>query len=219
MPARNPGRSSTTLPCPAVTDLWDDYAVGERIDHVDGMTIEESEHMMATRLYQNTAKVHFNQQAERADASAAASSMAATSSAWRARCRSTAWPMPSASRRSTAAGMSRQPSPAIRSTPGRKSSNRCPAWRNDLGALRVRTVATKDQPCADFPTRPPTALRSERAPRLRLYGADAEKTGERSFCRQASDLYRGGGITASGSASAAPSSTGLAKRLRATSAA
>jgi 2-methylfumaryl-CoA hydratase len=30
------------------------------------MTIEESEHMMATRLYQNTARVHFNQQAEKA---------------------------------------------------------------------------------------------------------------------------------------------------------
>ena len=43
--------------------LWDDYAQGERIDHVDGMTIEEAEHQMATRLYQNTAKVHFNQQA------------------------------------------------------------------------------------------------------------------------------------------------------------
>jgi 2-methylfumaryl-CoA hydratase len=40
---------------------WDDYAVGERIDHVDGMTIEEAEHMIATRLYQNTAKVHFDQ--------------------------------------------------------------------------------------------------------------------------------------------------------------
>ena len=41
-------------------DLWDDYEVGEKIDHVDGMTIEEAEHMIATRLYQNTAKVHFN---------------------------------------------------------------------------------------------------------------------------------------------------------------
>jgi 2-methylfumaryl-CoA hydratase len=40
--------------------FFDDYAVGERIDHVDGMTIEESEHMLATRLYQNTAKVHFD---------------------------------------------------------------------------------------------------------------------------------------------------------------
>lgn len=43
---------------------WGDYAVGERIDHVDGMTVEEAEHQMATRLYQNTAKVHFNQHTE-----------------------------------------------------------------------------------------------------------------------------------------------------------
>ncbi len=43
---------------------FDDYVVGERIDHVDGMTVEEAEHQMATRLYQNTARVHFNQQAE-----------------------------------------------------------------------------------------------------------------------------------------------------------
>jgi 2-methylfumaryl-CoA hydratase len=39
---------------------WGDYSVGEKIDHVDGMTIEDAEHQMATRLYQNTAKVHFN---------------------------------------------------------------------------------------------------------------------------------------------------------------
>jgi 2-methylfumaryl-CoA hydratase len=40
---------------------WEDYEVGEKIDHVDGMTIEEAEHQIATRLYQNTAKVHFDQ--------------------------------------------------------------------------------------------------------------------------------------------------------------
>lgn len=40
---------------------WDDYSVGEKIDHVDGMTLEEAEHQIATRLYQNTAKVHFDQ--------------------------------------------------------------------------------------------------------------------------------------------------------------
>ena len=40
---------------------WGDYEVGEKIDHLDGMTIEEAEHQLATRLYQNTAKVHFNQ--------------------------------------------------------------------------------------------------------------------------------------------------------------
>ncbi|HFQ15420.1 MAG TPA: hypothetical protein ENK41_03620, partial [Rhodobacteraceae bacterium] len=33
-----------------------DYAIGEKIDHVDGMTVEEAEHAMATRLYQNTAR-------------------------------------------------------------------------------------------------------------------------------------------------------------------
>src|SRR3990172_7890088 len=43
---------------------WGDYEAGERIDHVDGMTLEEAEHQMATRLYQNTAKVHFNQHTE-----------------------------------------------------------------------------------------------------------------------------------------------------------
>ncbi len=39
---------------------WGDYVVGEQIDHVDGVTIEEAEHMMATRLWQNTARVHFD---------------------------------------------------------------------------------------------------------------------------------------------------------------
>lgn len=39
---------------------WGDYEIGEVIDHVDGVTIEEAEHMMATRLWQNTAKVHFD---------------------------------------------------------------------------------------------------------------------------------------------------------------
>ncbi|MEZ5238355.1 MAG: MaoC family dehydratase [Microthrixaceae bacterium] len=43
-----------------------DYEVGERIDHVDGVTLTDAEHMMATRLWQNTAKVHFNTEA-RAD--------------------------------------------------------------------------------------------------------------------------------------------------------
>ncbi|WP_313351381.1 MaoC family dehydratase [Paracoccus sp. (in: a-proteobacteria)] len=39
---------------------WGDYRIGEIIDHVDGVTIEEAEHMLATRLWQNTAKVHFD---------------------------------------------------------------------------------------------------------------------------------------------------------------
>jgi len=42
------------------THRWGDYDIGELIDHVDGVTVEEAEHMMATRLWQNTAKVHFD---------------------------------------------------------------------------------------------------------------------------------------------------------------
>ncbi len=42
-------------------DRWGDYEPGARLDHVDGMTVEEAEHMMATRLWQNTARVHFDQ--------------------------------------------------------------------------------------------------------------------------------------------------------------
>lgn len=37
-----------------------DYEIGERIDHLDAVTIEEAEHMLATRMWQNTAKVHFD---------------------------------------------------------------------------------------------------------------------------------------------------------------
>lgn len=37
-----------------------DYEIGEIIDHVDGVTLEQAEHMQATRLWQNTSKVHFD---------------------------------------------------------------------------------------------------------------------------------------------------------------
>jgi 2-methylfumaryl-CoA hydratase len=41
--------------------FWEDYEPGERIVHPQGFTIEEAEHQSATRLYQNNARVHFNQ--------------------------------------------------------------------------------------------------------------------------------------------------------------
>ena len=134
------------------TDLWDDYHVGERIDHVDGMTIEESEHMMATRLYQNTARVHFNQQAEKAGrfgrrliyggyiiSLARSLSFNGLANAFSI----------------AAINAGRHVSPAF-------AGDTVYAWsevidklalpgRNDLGALRLRSVATKDQPCANFP--------------------------------------------------------------------
>jgi len=40
--------------------LWDDYTPGERIDHPSGMTLDESDHTFATRLYQNPARLHFD---------------------------------------------------------------------------------------------------------------------------------------------------------------
>ncbi len=40
--------------------LWEDYTPGQVIDHPGGMTLEESDHMLATRLYQNTARIHFD---------------------------------------------------------------------------------------------------------------------------------------------------------------
>ena len=39
---------------------WEDYEPGERIHHIEGVAIEEAEHQMAARLYQNIARAHFN---------------------------------------------------------------------------------------------------------------------------------------------------------------
>ncbi len=41
--------------------LWEDYQPGERIDHINGMTVDESDHTLATRLYQNNARLHFEE--------------------------------------------------------------------------------------------------------------------------------------------------------------
>lgn len=78
VPTLAPAVSADALFCPPEVDfrkldlqasgspyVWDDYEPGERIDHIDGVTVEEAEHMMATRLYQNTARVHFNLHTER----------------------------------------------------------------------------------------------------------------------------------------------------------
>ncbi|MDG1826177.1 MAG: MaoC family dehydratase [Henriciella sp.] len=48
------------------THRFEDYEIGEKINHVDGMTVEEAEHQIATRLYQNTAKVHFDGHGQKA---------------------------------------------------------------------------------------------------------------------------------------------------------
>lgn len=40
--------------------MWDDYQVNEQIHHPSGMTIDESDHTLATKLYQNPARLHFD---------------------------------------------------------------------------------------------------------------------------------------------------------------
>lgn len=39
---------------------WHDYAIGERLNHPASMLINDSDHAIATRLYQNNARLHFN---------------------------------------------------------------------------------------------------------------------------------------------------------------
>ena len=39
---------------------FEDYVPGERIQHVDGVTVNPSDHMTFTRLFQNSARVHFD---------------------------------------------------------------------------------------------------------------------------------------------------------------
>jgi len=135
-------------------DLWEDYEVGEKIDHVDAMTIEEAEHMLATRLYQNTAKVHFNQHTEKDGrfgrriiygghiiSLARALSFNGLANAFKV----------------AAINGGKHVAPTF-------AGDTVYAWsevleklplpgRDDVGALRVRTLAVKDQACADFPDR------------------------------------------------------------------
>ena len=40
--------------------FFEDYEVGERLNHPEGITVDDSDHTLATKLYQNNAKVHFN---------------------------------------------------------------------------------------------------------------------------------------------------------------
>jgi 2-methylfumaryl-CoA hydratase len=131
---------------------WDDYAAGESIDHVDGMTIEEAEHMSATRLYQNTAKVHFNQHTEgqgrfgrRLIYGGHIISLA----------RSLSFNGLANACKLVAINGGRHVAPTF-------AGDTIYAWtkveakleipgRADVAALRLKTIATKDRPCADFP--------------------------------------------------------------------
>ena len=39
--------------------FWEDYRIGERLNHTSGLTINDSDHSLATHLYQNNARLHF----------------------------------------------------------------------------------------------------------------------------------------------------------------
>ncbi|HYG28445.1 MAG TPA: MaoC family dehydratase [Caulobacteraceae bacterium] len=128
---------------------FEDYAVGEKIDHVDGMAIEEAEHAMATRLYQNTAKVHFNQFERAKDPSGRrlvyGGVVISTAKALSFNGLQNAGLM-------LAINGGRHVNPYF-------AGATVFAWSEVLdkadlgaaGALRLRLVATKDRPCADFP--------------------------------------------------------------------
>lgn len=137
--------------------LWDDYQAGERIDHVDGITVEEAEHMLATRLYQNTARVHFNQLAQRDSrfgrrliygghviSLARALSFNGLGNGVRMAAINAGSHTNPLFAGDTVFACSQVVEPMA--LPG----------RSDLGALRLRTIATRNRPADHFPTRDET---------------------------------------------------------------
>jgi 2-methylfumaryl-CoA hydratase len=131
---------------------FDDYQAGEKIDHMDGVTVEEAEHQIATRLYQNTARIHFDQ-------FAAAQGRFGRRLIYGGHVISLARSLSfnGLANAFHLAGINggRHVAPLFAgatvyawSEVLEKSAIR---GRDDVGALRVRTVATKDRPGADFP--------------------------------------------------------------------
>jgi len=131
---------------------WGDYSPGERIDHVDGVTVEEAEHQIATRLYQNTAKVHFNAFSEgqgrfgrrliyggHVISLARALSFNGLANAFHVAAINGGRHVAPLFAGDTVFAWSEVLETAV--LPGRA----------DVGALRLRTVATKNRPCGDFP--------------------------------------------------------------------
>ncbi len=131
---------------------FEDYEVGERIDHVDGMTVEEAEHALAARLYQNTAKVHFNLHTER---EGRFGRRIAYGGHVISLARSLSFNGLGNAFRIAAVNAGIHVAPCF-------AGDTVYAWSEileketvpgleSLGALRLRTVATKDQACTDFP--------------------------------------------------------------------
>ncbi|MEL6979754.1 MAG: MaoC family dehydratase [Pseudomonadota bacterium] len=126
---------------------WGDYAVGERIDHVDGVTLEEAEHMLATRLWQNTAKVHFNTQA-REDGKRLIYGGHIISLA-----RALSFNGLANAQMIAAVNAGAHANPAFAGDTVYAWSevlDKAETTRSSVGALRLRLVAVKDSPAADF---------------------------------------------------------------------
>jgi 2-methylfumaryl-CoA hydratase len=131
---------------------WGDYEVAEKIDHVDGMTLEEAEHQIATRLYQNTAKVHFNQHTE---AKGRFGKRIVYGGVVISLARALSFNGLNNAFHLAAINGGRHVSPCF-------AGDTVYAWsevlekaelpgRKDVGALRIRLVAVKNQDCAAFP--------------------------------------------------------------------
>ena len=151
-----------TLPHEAGSALcWDDYEIGEKIDHIDGTTIEEAEHAMATRLYHNNARVHFNQFAE---AKGRFGKRIVYGGHVISVARALSWNGLPTALRIAAINGGRHTNPVfagdtifawsqvLDKTPV-PNADRMIADRHDCGALRLRLVATKNLPCGSFPDR------------------------------------------------------------------
>lgn len=134
---------------------WDEYHQGETIDHIDGVTIEEAEHMMASRLYQNDSRTHFDGHA-----------MKSTPFGRRI---VQGGHVISIARSLTHNGLAN--ACIVSAIHGARHANptfagdTLYAWtevlekqeldrRTDIGALRLRTTATKNMACARFPRLP-----------------------------------------------------------------
>ena len=100
--------------------FFEDYVVGERMDHVDGMGVMESEHRLATRLYHNAARVHFNDHTERQGRLAACIVYGGVVISLARALRSMAWAIACTYWRSTLAATSIPAGPATPSMPGPK---------------------------------------------------------------------------------------------------
>jgi 2-methylfumaryl-CoA hydratase len=136
------------------SNLWDNYEVGEQIDHMDGVTIEEAEHMMATRLYQNTARVHFNQHVEK---DGRFGRRIVYGGHIMSIARSLSFNGLANALTIAAINSGRHTNPVFAGDTiyawSQVLSKQTLAGSAAVGALRLRTLATKDRPCHDFPNR------------------------------------------------------------------